>query len=450
MIQRLRESRLGYLIKGAAYGAWLQAIISVLGARSMAALAAFICNVLVARQLGDSLFSTFYLLFSIMTIVAGLTGPAIDTSLVRFAAKHITPDDDASQPYFKAALFMKAVMLGLTALVCLLSAPMLLRLLFAGSAEPIHIGHIYLAFAGGAIVAIWGFAQSYFQSHQRFTHYAGYEFCSSLLRLGLVCGLIGWGLSHVVPYFAVYVLAPLAMAIFGWTHLPRNLFHTPLEWRIVRELATFGKWVFIATFFTTIVQRLDIILLNLDAFAIPRDILGRYSAAVSIVLAGELVLLTFVSVLLPKASALKSPDELRAFIGQFRIPSLFFSLALALSIPFAYWFVRIVLGEQYEGTEVYYGILILGVVVAIVCAPPVTALYSLGYSGVIAGFEGLRLLLTLGIGLWVIPEYGVWGMAVTTAGARISTNMAAYLTAHQMVKRAMLRHYDAPPSEPGP
>ena len=134
MMNRLRESRLSYVIKGAAYGAWLQAIVSVLGARSLAALAAFICNVLVARQLGDTLFSTVYLLFSIMTIVAGLTGPAIDTSLVRFAAKHIGPSDDRSLPYFKAALFMKLIMTGLTAVICILSAPLLLRLLFTGSA----------------------------------------------------------------------------------------------------------------------------------------------------------------------------------------------------------------------------------------------------------------------------------------------------------------------------
>ena len=66
----------------------------------------------------------------------------------------------------------------------------------------------------------------------------------------------------------------------------------------------------------------------------------------------------------------------------------------------------------------------------------------------VAGFEGLRLILTLVIGLWIIPEYGVWGMAVTTAGARISTNMAAYITAHQRVKRAMMRSYDTPPEAP--
>ncbi|MBI3119152.1 MAG: oligosaccharide flippase family protein, partial [Candidatus Hydrogenedentes bacterium] len=86
------------------YLPWISAILSVLSARVFASGAAFLSNVLVARYLGPEDFNSFYLLFAIMTIVAGLTGPAIDTSLVRFAVKQITPERDGSAPYFKFVL----------------------------------------------------------------------------------------------------------------------------------------------------------------------------------------------------------------------------------------------------------------------------------------------------------------------------------------------------------
>lgn len=420
---------------------WINSIVSVLGARSLAAGAAFLGNVLVARQLGDERFSQFYLLFSIMTIVAGLTGPAIDTSLVRFASKRIGPDRDDSPPYFKAVLYLKIGVLLLTFVVWFVSVRPILQTFFEWSGEdpdPVRWFYVLLAFVGGAAVSMWGFAQSYFQAHQRFTHYAGYEFCSSLLRLGLVFGLLGLGTARVVPYLSVYVIAPFTMGVLAWSQLPATIFHAKTSLRVVRELLGFGKWVLLATVFTTIAQRMDIILLNYDVFNISKDVVGRYSAAVSIVLAGELVLLTFYSVLLPKASALKETWELRAFIGQFRIPSLIFCLAMTLTIPVMPYFRAIALGPEYEGAEVYYSILILGVVVALGCAPTVTALYAIGHSRTVAAFEGLRLVLTLVLGFWVVPRYGVWGMAMVMAGVRAGVSIITYLIAHQTVKRATI------------
>ena len=421
--------------------AWLNAIVSVLGARSLAAAAAFIGNVLVARQLGDALFSQFYLLFSIMTIVAGLTGPAIDTSLVRFAAKLITPDRDDSPPYFKAVLGLKIIMLGLTVLVALALTRPILRTLFAFNPDdPYHVRYYYvlLAFAGGAVVSMWGFAQSYFQAHQRFKTYVGYEFFSALIRLLFIVLLVGAGTSRVLLFLICYVAAPFIMGCIAWTRLPRKLFTARTSPKVASEILQFGKWVLLATLFTTLTQRMDIILLNVDFFGETKDAVGRYSAALSIVLAGELVLLTTYSVLLPKASALKHAWELRAFIGQFRIPSLILCLLLTLTIPFSGYFVYYVLGTTYYGTHVYYNILILGVIVSIACAPTVTALYSLGYSGMAACLEGTRMVLTLIIGIYTVPRYGVWGMALTAGGIRVFTSIITYFIAHGTVRRAGL------------
>lgn len=424
------------------YLPWVHAIVSVLGARVFSSAAAFLANVLVARHLGPANFNSFYLLFAIMSIVAGLTGPAIDTSLVRFAVKQIAPGQDLSGPYFKFALYLKLLVLLVTLLAGFLCAQPLYNLLFV-SEQGTHttLGAIFLAFCGGAVVSIWGFAQSYFQAHQKFSHYAGFEFCSSFIRLALVVSLISLGIKSSFLFLLMYVTAPFAIGVVSWSLLPRELFRAPTTLQVGREFLQFAKWVLVATLFTTISQRMDLLLLNLDHFGIDKARIGQYGAALSLVLAGELVLLTFYSVLLPKASSLKTAGELRRFIGDFRLPSLFFCLATSLMIPLAGPFRHFAFGSAYSGTEGYFSILLLGVLVSIATAPTVTALYSLGHSRTMAMFELARLVFTLGLGLWTIPRYGIFGMACVSTLVRGGISAATYLVAHQTVKRQMLREH---------
>lgn len=438
----MEESKVAPGWLGSGFLSWINAILSVLGARVFAAGAAFLGNVLIARFLGPEDFNSFYVLFAIMSLVAGLTGPAVDTSLVRFAVKHIQPGDDRSAPYFTFAFYVKCGLLVVTMLAAVVCAGPILEYLSLDTSQVwIPKYAVILAFFGGAVVSMWGFAQSYFQAHMKFGHYAGYEFCSSLLRLGLVIGLIGAGSSNVVYYLAAYVSAPLTMAIMSWTQLPKALFTAQASIELGRQFFHFAKWVLLATLFTTATQRLDLFLLNLERFHIPKETVGHYSAALSLVLAGELVLLTFYNVLLPKASALKGPGELRRFIGHFRIPSMLFCLGLSLMIPLAGPFRKLAFGPAYLGTEAYFTILLLGVIVSLACAPPTTALYALGKSHTIALFEGVRLVLTIGAGLLVVPEYGVYGMAWVMTIVRASVSAVTYLVAHQMVKRLTIAEY---------
>lgn len=422
-----------------AYWGWLNAIVSVLGVRIVASGAAFLGNVFVARQLAPEGYGQFYLLFTIMTLVAGLTGPALDTSLVRFAARHIRPGEDASGPYFTLVFYIKCAVFALTMLLAAVLAGPLLKAFFGAAPEGVSRGAIMLAFLGGASVALWGFAQSYFQAHQKFVRYAGFEFLSSTLRLALVAALIFLDYRNVLAYLCAYVAAPLLMAALSWLQLPRRVFLGRPRMAVGRELLGFAKWVVLAAFFTTLVQRLDLLLLGY--FQTPKDELGRYSAAVSLVLVGELVLLTFYNVLLPKASALKEAGELRLFIGSFRLPSFVFCLAMGMLIPMAGLLRQIFFGEEYLGMELYFIVLLTGILVSLSCAPAVTALYAVGRSNIIAGFEGLRLVLSLAIGLYVAPRYGAIGIAWSMTAVRGGVSLITYIVAHQKVKRIMLEEH---------
>lgn len=427
----------------------MSTIVSVLGVRILSSGAAFLGNILVARHLEPAGYGQFYLLFSIMTIVAGLTGPGFDTSLVRFASKHLRTNPDASFSYFTVMFYVKCVVFIATMAAGVLFARPIIMLLFTDeSGAQIPAWTITLAFFGGAAVSMWGFSQSYLQTQQKFNHYAGFELLSSSLRLGLVIALIQMGVMNVFIYLAAYAAAPAAMWAISWLLLPPKAYSAPASMPVTRELMGFAKWVLLATLFTTLTQRMDLLLLG--AFRVSDDTLGCYGAAVSLVLLGELVLLTFYNVLLPKASALHRPSELRQFIGSFRIPSLLFCLAMSLLMPFAGELRQLFFGGKYLGTELYFIVLLSGIVVSLGCAPAVTSLYSLGRSHLIAGFEAGRFICTLAIGVYVVPRYGAYGMAWVMAATRGVMSAAMYLAAHQDVKRLTIAEYMRPDYEPPP
>lgn len=418
-----------------AYIAWIQAIVAVLGARAFSSAAAFLSNVLVARQLSDTVFGQFYMLFTIMSLVAGLTGPAIDTSLVRFASRRIRPGEDDSLPYFRAVLRIKLIIVLATLSAGLLAAKPLLMLLF-GSAGKASIPWyaVMLAFLGGAIISLWGFAQSYFQAHQRFGWYAWFEFGSSALRLGLVVILMMLGDVSEMHYLGVYVIAPLTMAIVSWSCLPKKVFRSPHQPGVMREFLHFAKWVLLTTLFATLSQRIDVILLGV--FNVPDMVIGRYSAAVCLVLVGELVWLTFFNVLLPKAGALQQPSELKRFLAQFRYPTLVFCAGLSVLIPLGGPLRELTFGPGYIGTEGYFSVLIVGVIIALASTPSIAVLYSLGHTRWITVCEAFRLACTLSMGIMAIPWYGAYGVACSVTFARVAMTVLIFWAAHRYLNRA--------------
>jgi len=69
-------------------------------ARMVGAGAGFVATILIARFLGPERFGQFAILLAISNVAAGLIGPALDTTAVRFAAGVVRTDPAASYPYF--------------------------------------------------------------------------------------------------------------------------------------------------------------------------------------------------------------------------------------------------------------------------------------------------------------------------------------------------------------
>lgn len=408
---------------------WVGAFNTVMALRLLGAAGAFLTTVLIARYLGREFLGRLAILLAVADVVAGLTGPALDATLVRFAALRITPERDDSAPLFRQLFLVKMLLAGGLVVIGMVAAEPVLRYVLGrvGGAEVTPIA-VSLAFAAGAAMTLLGFTQAYYQAHRRFGRYAWIETANALLRLCLVGMLVTLGYRELRMVLALYVAAPALVAFASFSRLPRELFpgsaDSPMP---AGAVFRFAGWVAAAAVFTTLAQRADLFLLSRAGV---RDaLIGEYFAAMTLIRIPDLALVTLFNIALPHASGVRRAAEMRAFLRRFRWPAVG-GVAIALAAaPLAGPLTRGCFGADYTHTGGLFAVLFVGAMVAVGCAPAGAAIYGMGRSRVIAGFEGLKLLLIAGLGLWAAPRYGVYGVAWTVAGVRATIGVLTYAAA---------------------
>ena len=398
--------------------------------RVSAAGLAFAATALIGRQLGDALLGRLGLLLAIMDVAAGLAGPALDTTLVRFAAREISSGRDASLPYFQRMFRIKLVVAaGLLVCGAVLARPVLDYVIAPSGGDGTGPGGVVLAFAGAAVVTLLGFAQAYYQTHLRMARYAFIEFANSLLRLVLVgCLLAVLDRPSASLLLGAFVASSTLVAAGGLARLPRAVFRrAPEDTAPLRTALSFAQWVAVAAAATTLAQRADVFILGIVGTV--GGAVGQYVAAFTVARLGDLAIMTLFSVLLPRASALRTPEEFRGFLKRF-FPVVVAALAAALPANFAArWAVPFVFGESFALAGTLCGILCLGVLASFGAAPAGAALYGMGRSGRVAALETLKLLALAAVGAFAARHCGVLGMAWTVSAVRATIGIATYLCA---------------------
>ena len=415
---------------------WTHAFGVVLLMRVGAAGLAFAATALIGRQLGDALLGRLGLLLAIMDVAAGLAGPALDTTLVRFAARQISSGRDGSLAYFQRMFRIKLVVAAVL-LLCgaALARPVLDHVIAPSAGDAAGPGGVVLAFAGAAVVTLLGFAQAYYQAHLRMARYAFLEFANSLLRLGVVgCLLAVLERPSASLLLGAFVASSALVAAGGLARLPRAVFQRSTENPAPLHTALgFAQWVAVAAAATTLAQRADVFILGIAGTA--GGAIGQYVAAFTVARLGDLAIMTLFSVLLPRASALTAPAAFRGFLNRF-LPVVVAAFAASLPAYFAArWAVPFVFGAGFAPAGVLCGILCLGVLASFGTAPAGAALYGMGRSGHVAALETLKLAALAAAGVFAARHYGVFGMAWTVSAVRATIGLATYVCAYRAANR---------------
>lgn len=182
----------------------------------------------------------------------------------------------------------------------------------------------------------------------------------------------------------------------GWPALGRE---TP-------SLFRFGRWLWLANIFKTLIAYLDFFLVNLW---LAPTLVGIYALALGLAARAEIVNHSLYTVLIPMASALKEKQALLPYLRRGFMRSALISLGLILLMPIAHWFIPFFYGPEYI-PAVWLFQLLLGVVIFDILTLPATLLiYTFDRPDLSALAEGLRVVVLILIGVWLIPAMGPAG-----------------------------------------
>ena len=397
-------------------------------AKGAAAAISFFTMALVGRALGPDQFGDLILLRTLFTVAAGLVGPALDTAMVH----HIARDMAQGLAYHRVVLKAKLLLAALMVLVgCTCAGLIRDRFFVQTEAPPVSAWLISLALLGAAGMLFLEYARASFQARQLFQRYALFEVLVAGLRFVAVLILLACGAMQLAPIFGTYAAVPLLLMVAAFFLLPRGILSGSSAPGTARTLYRFARWVVAACLFTNLAQGLDMMILGW--LGVEAEAKGLYGAARTLMLMGDLLVLTFFTVLLPKASSRKSAADMHDLITKHTKPVTLAALAVAPCLLITGPVMRLTFGSEYAGGGRLLAILLVGTAFSLASAPAGTAIYGLGRSHWVAILEGIKLFALLVTGFWAASKFGVEGMAWTAAAIKGTMGVVTYAVARREI-----------------
>jgi O-antigen/teichoic acid export membrane protein len=378
----------------------------VFAGNSTARLLGFLFAVAAARILGTQDFGRFAFGLTVASIAAILITNT-PRGLSRFLAR--AHDDRQEQDnYFSNWLVVVAITLGVSVL---LLAPI--------SALTGIEGWMVVA-VGANLLGVTVF-ETYREAQRglrRFTAMVVFYLAANLIQLFaiLLAGRLGWRSPSL--FLTIYGLASLAALVVMQRASPIALSfrRDVLEWRLVRAIVRFVRPLVAQTIFYAIWFGADILLLGR---LVGPFLTGNYAAAKTLVTVLALVPFAIGIVTGPEAAQLRQ----RGVEGLRRFALLALGLTAVATAPIAavlVWFkepiILFLFGTRYPLASRPMTLLVVGMSLYGLSVVLENLWVGLGQPRVVAVASGLAMLLTVGLGLILVPQLADIGAAIAFAG----------------------------------
>jgi O-antigen/teichoic acid export membrane protein len=373
-------------------------------------------NVVLLRYMGPAAYGAYALCLAGITLVDSICGSAFDLGVMRLAPLYRGPDPSRSYAIEKAALMLKGVM-GVALMAALAVAGRPVARAAFGSVDQGHLP----ALAAAAALGVLGLrsAQAHLQVDRRFTLYGGLELVHAAVKFGGIAMVLAVsarpGPGAVLAFVAAgpaaaCVLAASTFGDFVWARFPDQRDAT-------RELFRYVKWALLTYGVSTLVSRLDLILLSVLA-----DIsrVGVFSAGQTFTLIAELFGSYAAVVLGPRVVPLIRSGRFTAFFRRAQSAG----VALAV-ITYLVWlggrevFRTAVLPAAYARSADVITALLPGALAAMIFFPLVNPLVMFARPRFILTVECVTLPVVVPLYVYAIGAHGPLGAAWVTSGSRL-------------------------------
>lgn len=367
------------------------------------AVVGMIFTVIVARAFGPATFGLFSALNAIVTLLSSIGDFGISAALVNFLPK-VT---DRRQTIISVTFWFQVIVSLIISLI-LISLSAFHQSIVPGS-QTVHV--IIVGVLTGAYI-LQGFALGIFNAEKKFFQASFIQGLDSTVKLAIVTSLFFTNSMNIELALLANVVSCFLSLIYGFAGEFKNI--RPIFPRAqLAEVFAFSKWIALSRFFSVMISRVDILLLNLMVGGFEA---GIFAAASRITLLFALLVSSLGAVISPRFSAFKQRHEILAYLKKVSLLVACVSLIMLLTTLMADPLIRIIFGVKFTASIPVFQALAVAMIpflFTVVTVPPL--LYSFNQPRFLAKITIIQTVVLVGLDILLIPTYRAFGPAISLA-----------------------------------
>lgn len=367
------------------------------------AVVGMIFTVITARAFGPATFGLFSALNAIVTLLSSIGDFGISAALVNFLPK-VT---DRRQTIISVTFWFQIIIS--VFLTLLLVAASLIRGYIVPGSDLLHF--IIIAFLTGFYV-LQGFALGIFNAEKKFFQASFIQGLDSTVKLAIVASLFFTKTMNIELALLANVVSCFLSLIYGFAGEFKNI--RPIFPRAqLAEVFAFSKWIALSRFFSVMISRVDILLLNLMVGGFEA---GIFAAASRITLLFALLVSSLGAVISPRFSAFRRRHEILAYLKKVSLMVTGVSFIMLLTILVADPLIKIIFGAKFTASIPVFQALTVAMIpflFTVVTVPPL--LYSFNQPRFLAKITIIQTVVLVSLDILLIPTYRAFGPAISLA-----------------------------------
>lgn len=370
----------------------------------------FLVGIIVARVLSNESFGIYSVAINVTMLMFAISEFGVGVSFVKYYNK--TDCQDKKKELLRSCLVVKIV---LFTILIAISAPFGWFLSKVLSPEHPINSELAIAVVCSAVLGLWAFVRALYQSKQQYKPYAFLTICYGLIRLFVAAALFWYEIESVVLYIAaLYLVSPLIVG--GMTFLKTLLESRPVLNKHysdgAKDLLSYGKWITIGGILYPLCFSLPLFMLMRMADA---SVASQYAVGLLFVAVISPFNDAFRVFFLPKVSGFRSVDEAWCYLKNMQSKMLHYVVCLAVVVVVCVLVYSLLLVEKYPSGAWVITILVTASGLAVFGGIMNTVAHYLGLPHIDAWVNVARVMTLFLTNLWIIPNYGPVGSAVSSA-----------------------------------
>jgi PST family polysaccharide transporter len=363
---------------------------------------------------------------AVVWLMTDVSSFGIDASVISLGSKEFSGGDrERLRRLCQTGLWLHLAIGVVLAVAACLLAPALARVYFEDQALS---RALIVAFAGGVLIRLSEYALSVLRTYQRFRHHAVSGISGALF---LLLGSVFLSVTERVTVFNILTLllflSPLVKLAVGLAGTPFEFLKLRLpQADRIREVLSFGRWVWGTNLLESGVRRANILLLQ--AFA-GNEATGHFHVASRYVEFLSLVFQPLRNYLLPKFTALRTREEIARMLRRtYRLLAWTF-LLIPVAWILAGPIITLVQGPGWQAAVALFRIVVVARLVFLLTKPMTFVLFSLERPRVQAQLHLAAAVVFFASALTLIPPFGATGSAISLLAFSVAVlvSLAWYL-----------------------